>query len=235
MAASSTLDRGSVERVVRSVLRDRLAPEMPLDARGPRARRSTVQAEPNPLQVNVSARHVHVTQDHLEQLFGQGARLTQFKSLYQAGEFASQQRVNVFGPRNRMIPNVRILGPCRDYSQVELSYSDAIYLGMDIPLGVSGRHEGTPGCTIIGPTGAVNLKQGLLRAQRHVHMGPDDLGHFAVRDGDLMKLKIDGPCGLSFDNVLVREHPRVKLEVHIDTDEGNACDLKSATRLELYK
>lgn len=188
---------------------------------------------PNPLMVNVSARHVHVTQEHLEQLFGPGSQLTKLKDLYQEGEFASEQQVNVFGPRNRMIPNVRILGPVRNYSQVELSYSDAIYLGMDIPLGVSGKHEGTPGCTIVGPRGAVNLDRGLLRAQRHVHMNDDDLAYFGVKDGDLMKLRIDGPCGLTFDKVLVRYHPKVKLEVHIDTDEGNACDLRSATHMEL--
>lgn len=196
---------------------------------------TTTQAGPNPLVVNVSARHVHVTQEHLEQLFGPGAKLTKLKDLYQQGEFASEQQVNVFGPRNRMIPNVRILGPCRSYSQVELSYTDAIYLGMDIPLGVSGKHAGTPGCTIVGPHGAVNLKQGLIRAQRHVHMNPDDLAHFGVKDGDLMKLRIGGPSGVTFDKVLVREHPKVKLEVHIDTDEGNACHLPSATHMELFK
>lgn len=217
---TQNLDRASVEAAVRRVLAERLGRPVPAPA-------------PNPLVVNVSARHVHVTQEHLEQLFGPGAQLTKLKDLYQAGEFASEQQVNVFGPRNRMIPNVRILGPCRNYSQVELSYTDAIYLGMKIPLGVSARHEGTPGCTIVGPHGAVNLPRGLIRAQRHVHMCPADLAHFGVKDGDLMKLRIDGPCGLVFDNVLVREHPKVRLEVHIDTDEGNACDLPSATYMEL--
>jgi len=226
------IQRSQVERLVREALVARLAQPATMGQDAPTAHASQ---GPNPLVVNVSARHVHVTQEHLEQLFGPGSTLTKLKDLYQDGEFASEQRVNVFGPRNRMIPNVRILGPCRSYSQVELSYTDAIYLGMDIPLGVSGKHDGTPGCTIVGPHGAVNLTQGLLRAQRHVHMSPADCQHFGVKDGDLMKLKIDGPCGLVFDNVLVRENPKVKLEVHIDTDEGNACDLSSATHMELIK
>jgi len=230
MIAPANLSREAVEQVVRQVLRDRMQGAVP--QYHTQAGRN---GGPNPLVVNVSARHVHVTQHHLEQLFGPGAKLTKLKDLYQPGEFAAQQQVNVFGPRNRMIPNVRILGPCRDYSQVELSYTDAIFLGMDIPLGVSGKHDGTPGCTIVGPNGAVNLDRGLIRAQRHVHMGPADLAHFGVKDGDLMKLKIDGPCGLTFEHVLVREHPKVKLEVHIDTDEGNACHLTTATRMELIK
>lgn len=231
IATPTSPSRQQIEQAVRQVLRKQLA-----EAGSQRAAVGESANEgPNPLVVNVSARHVHVTQEHLELLFGPGSQLTKLRGLYQSGEFASEQQVNVFGPRNRMIPTVRILGPCRDYSQVELAYTDAIYLGMDIPLGVSGRHEGTPGCTIVGPAGAVTLSQGLIRAQRHVHMSPDDLTHFGVRDGDLMRLRIVGPCGMVFDNVLVREHPRVKLEVHIDTDEGNSCHLTSATHMELIK
>ena len=221
--------RDQIETLVRDALSQRLGGPAPTNGHTPRPN------QPNPLVVNVSARHVHVTQAHLEQLFGPGSQLTKLKDLYQDGEFASEQQVNIVGPRNRMIPGVRILGPTRSYSQVELSYSDAIFLGMDIPLGVSGKHDGTPGCTIIGPNGAVNLDRGLIRAQRHVHMSPADAAFFHVAEGDLMKLRIDGPCGLTFNNVLVRTHPKVKLEVHIDTDEGNACDLKSATHMELLQ
>ena len=134
-----------------------------------------------------------------------------------------------------MIPNVRILGPTRNYTQVELSYTDGVYLGIDLPLRISGNLEGTPGGVLVGPHGAVNLSKGIIRAQRHVHMNPAELQAFGVKDGDVMKLKIDGPCGLVFDNLVVREHPKVKLEVHIDTDEGNACDLKTATHMELIK
>jgi putative phosphotransacetylase len=231
--ASSTLDRGEVEQLVREVLRQRLGSH----ANPPPARQRTAVAadggQPNPLVVNVSARHLHVTQENLELLFGAGAHLTKMKDLYQDGEFASEQLVTLVGPRQRIIPNVRILGPTRSYTQVELSYTDGIYLGIDLPLRISGNHEGTPGCVVLGPKGAVQLNQGVIRAQRHVHMSEQDMAFFAVKDGDAMKLRIDGPCGLTLAGLVVRFHPQVILEVHIDTDEGNACDLESATGMEL--
>lgn len=224
------LDRSQVEKVVRQILRDQLVGQSGQQFKAPAS-----NAGPNPLLVNVSARHVHVTQADLEVLFGPGAKLTKLKDLYQEGEFASEQLVNIIGPRHRMIPSVRILGPLRNYTQVELSYTDGVFMGIDLPLRISGSHDNTPGCILVGPAGALNLKQGVIRAERHVHMSPADLKHFGVKDGDQMKLKIDGPCGLVFDRVRVREHPKVRLEVHIDTDEGNACHLPSATRMELIK
>ncbi len=228
-----TLARQDVERMVREVLRDRWssgsAPVVHTHrAPGP-------ASGPNPLVVNVSARHIHVTQQALDALFGPGSQLTKLKDLYQQGEFASEQTVNLIGPRHRMIPNVRILGPLRSYTQVELSYTDGVFMGIDLPLRISGNHDNTPGCVLVGPHGAYNLAKGVIRAERHVHMSPADLQHFGVKDGDYMKLRIDGPCGVTFDRVKVREHPKVKLEVHIDTDEGNACDLSSATRMELLR
>jgi len=235
--ATGTVDRTSVESMVRRALRDAMSGGGAVGAAP--VRRSIVSrshnAGLNPLVVNVSARHVHVTPEALETLFGPGAKLTKLKDLYQDGEFASEQTVNLIGPRNRMIPNVRILGPTRNYTQVELSYTDGVYLGIDLPLRISGNHENTPGCVLVGPHGAVTLAKGVIRAERHVHMSPADLKHFGVRDGDQMKLKIDGPCGLVFDKVRVREHPKVRLEVHIDTDEGNACHLPTAERMELIK
>ncbi len=189
----------------------------------------------NPLMVNVSARHMHVTQEDLELLFGAGAKLTQLKDLYQEGEFASEQLVNIIGPKNRMIPGVRILGGIRKFTQIELSYTDGIFIGIDLPLRISGDIKGSAGCVVVGPKGALNLREGVIRAARHVHMSEADMAHFKVKDGDAMKLKIEGPCGLTFDNVRVRYHPKVKLEIHIDTDEGNACHLQSATRIELIK
>jgi putative phosphotransacetylase len=230
--APSSFRREDVERVVRSVLRDRWTSHV---GRETFTAPAPAGAAPNPLVVNVSARHVHVTQQDLEILFGPGSKLTKMKDLYQDGEFASDQQVNVIGPRNRMIPGIRILGPCRDYTQVELSYTDGIFLGIKLPLRISGNHEGTPGCVLVGPHGAVNMARGVIRAERHVHMHPDDAAHYAVKDGDYMRLRIDGPCGLEFNRVKVRVNPKVKLEIHIDTDEGNACDLSTATRMELLK
>ncbi len=235
--ATRSLNRNEVETLVREVLLERLRgrttpppaverhASMPLQAGGP----------PHPLVVNVSARHMHVTQADLEVLFGPGSKLTKLKDLYQQGEFASEQTVTVVGPRQRIIPNVRILGPVRNYSQVELSYTDGVYLGIELPLRISGNHDGSPGCTILGPKGAVNLSRGVVRAERHIHMSTEDMAYYGVQDGGRLKLKIDGPCGVTFDNLVVRYHPKVILEVHIDTDEGNACDLDTATRMELIK
>jgi len=235
--ASQRLERSEVERLVREVLTQRLRGNI---TPPPARERHAAQAggtggPPNPLVVNVSARHMHVTPADLEVLFGPGSKLTKLKDLYQDGEFASEQLVTLIGPRQRIIPNVRILGPVRNYTQVELSYTDGIYLGIDLPLRISGNHENTPGCVIMGPKGAITINKGVIRAERHVHMSEADMAYYRVKDGDQMKLRIDGPCGVVFDRVRVRYHPKVVLEVHIDTDEGNACDLDSATHLELFK
>jgi propanediol utilization protein len=228
-SGTAQLDRSSVEQMVREVLAAQMG------AVGQQYAPASHNGGPNPLMVNVSARHVHVTEQDLETLFGPGAKLTVHRELYQDGEFASEQQVNIIGPRNRMIPGVRILGPCRSKTQVELSYTDGIFLGMQLPLRISGDHTETPGCIVAGPYGALNLDSGVIRAKRHVHMHPDDSAHFGVQKGDHMQLRVDGPCGASFHNLEVREDPKVKLEVHIDTDEGNACDLASATHMELSK
>src|SRR3954447_23309690 len=235
--ASNRLSRGEVERLVREVLTQRLRGQITPPPANERRASYTPQAggPPNPLVVNVSARHMHVTPADLEALFGPGAKLTKLKDLYQQGEFASEQLFTIVGPRQRIIPNVRILGPTRDNSQIELSYTDGVYLGIDLPLRISGNHEGTPGCVVMGPKGAITLKKGVIRAERHAHLSKDDMAYYGVRDGDYMKLKIEGPCGVVFDRVKVRFHPKVVCEVHIDTDEGNACDLDSATHMELFK
>lgn len=234
MQIGKGLNTGEVEGLVRQILAERLgrAPGTALPSI------SSVPSKgnpPHPLKVNVSARHAHVSQADLEVLFGAGAKLTKLKDLYQDGEFASEQTVNIIGPRNRMIPDVRILGPCRAFTQVELSYTDGIYMGLKLPLRISGDHKDTIGCTLVGPAGALTLKAGVIRAERHVHMHPDDAAYYGVKDGDYMKLKIDGPCGIILDRVRVRMSPKVKLEVHIDTDEGNACNLPTATNVELIK
>src|SRR3954467_13836837 len=232
-----SLDRKEVEALVREVLNQKLrgGPAAP-----PAWERSAVEparagGPPHPLVVNVSARHMHVSQPDLETLFGAGSKLSKLKDLYQEGEFASEQLVTLVGPRQRIIPNVRILGPVRNYTQIELSYTDGIYLGVHLPLRISGNHEGTPGITILGPKGAINVPRGVIRAERHAHMSTQDMAFYGVKDGDYLNLKIDGPCGVTFNRVKVRYHPKVILEVHIDTDEGNACDLESATKMELFK
>src|SRR5882762_1146001 len=157
--ASRPLERREVEQLVREVLRERLRSRNAPPPAVERSATTRTSGPPHPLVVNVSARHMHVTQQDLETLFGPGSKLTKLKDLYQEGEFASEQTVTLIGPRQRIIPSVRILGPTRNYSQVELSYTDGVYLGIDLPLRISGNHEGTPGATVMGPKGAVTLKR----------------------------------------------------------------------------
>jgi len=227
MTATHTLpDRAQIEKIVLEVLESRQEELFQFD--------DALSLGYDPLVVNVSARHVHLNQETLEILFGSDSTLTKYKTLYN-GEFASDQQVNIVGSRNRMITGVRILGPIRSYNQVELSYSDGIFLGLHLPLKISGEHSDTQGCTIVGPKGSIQLRSGVIRAQRHVHMSKEDMKRYDVQDGDMVKLVVGGECGVTFDNVVVRYGEGMKLEVHIDTDEGNACNLQHAERLELIK
>ena len=194
-----------------------------------------VNGKPN-LRVSISARHCHLTDEHVEILFGKGTKLIPEKSLYQDGFYAAEQTVMIVGPRRRMLPNVRVLGPTRPASQVELAFTDSISLGIDAPVRHSGKIDGTPGCVLVGPAGTVQLERGVIRAARHVHMNFSDVAHYGVADGDLMQLVVRSPlCSITFDDLLVRADKGAKLEVHIDTDEGNACNLDAATEILLKK
>jgi len=190
---------------------------------------------PNPLLVNVSARHCHLTPQAVEALFGEGAGLTPMKWLYQKDQFAAKETVTLIGPRSRVISNLRILGPCRDLNQVELALTDAIALGFDIPVRSSGNIAGTPGCMLMGPAGFFEMKEGVIRAAPHVHLHSDDAAFYGVKAGEHLRLRVGGPCATTFDRVLARVHADFKLEVHIDTDEGNACALEPGTPVELVR
>lgn len=186
------------------------------------------------LLVSSSARHMHISPENLEVLFGPGAELTVHKWLHQEGQFASEQTVTLIGPRKRIIPNLRILGPCRNLTQVELALTDAVQLGIDIPVKMSGDIEGTPGAYIMGPKGMLEMQNGVIRAARHVHMSPEDARFYGVKHLDKITLKVTAPgCTTEFDDLIVRVDPSFKLEVHIDTDEANACDLDRASKVEL--
>ncbi len=157
------------------------------------------------------------------------------KWLYQREQFAAEETVTLIGPRSRVISNLRILGPCRDLNQVELSLTDAIALGFQIPVRNSGNIAETPGCMLMGPAGFLELEHGVIRAAPHVHMSPADAAFYAVKAGDFLRLSVGGTCATTFDRVLVRIHDDFRLEVHIDTDEGNACALAPHTPVELLK
>jgi len=224
VATPPTPPRAAVEHLVRRAVYERLGRSLPTTASGP-----------NPLLVNVSARHCHLTAAAVEALFGSGRTLTPFKWLYQEGQFAAAETVTLIGPRSRVISNLRILGPCRTLNQVELAYTDAIALGFEIPLRASGNIEGTTGCMLMGPAGFFEMPQGVIRALRHVHMHPEDAKFYGVKHMDNMELHVGGPCAVTFEKLLVRVDPSFKLEVHIDTDEGNACNLQPETPCELVR
>ncbi len=226
MSTNATLSREAVERIVREVVAKQFT-----FAGTPS---STESLTPN-LVVSVSARHVHLTDHHVETLFGPGHVLTPGKNLYQDGFYAAEETVMVVGPRRRMLPNVRVLGPSRPHSQVELAFTDGISLGIDLPVRASGKIQGTPGCVLVGPAGVVELNEGVIRAERHVHMSLKDAEHYGVRNGDRMNLRIESSCSMLLEDLLVRADETSKLEVHIDTDEGNAADLDHATQVALEK
>lgn len=224
---SKALERSTIEQIVRQIVLRQ--------AGGAGQSQSNGNGKPAPnLVVSISARHVHLTDEHVEKLFGPGRKLTPSKNLYQDGFYAAEETVMVVGPRRRMLPNVRVLGPTRPFSQVELAFTDSISLGIDAPVRHSGKIDGTPGCVLVGPAGVVELDQGVIRAARHVHMNFGDGEFYGVKNGDNMKLKISSPYSTTvFEDLLVRADATSKLEVHLDTDEGNACYLDGATKVEL--
>lgn len=225
MSVATAPDRALVERMVRSIL----------ERRGVGGSNGAPTRPTPKVVVNISARHCHLTQADVNVLFGEGYQLTAMRRLYQDTDFAANETVAVVGPRQRMIPGVRILGPCRKFSQVELAFTDAISLGIETPVKLSGDIEGTPGCLLIGPKGSLALPQGVIRAERHVHMGPSDAAHYGVQHLDRMNMKVESPCPTLLLGLLVRVHPDWKLEVHIDTDEANCCDLTHAAKVELTR
>jgi putative phosphotransacetylase len=230
MSTAAQLDRSIVESIVRQIVLAQTGAAKPSSAPPP-----TESTKPN-LVVSISARHCHLTDEHVEILFGPGAKLIPEKPLYQDGFYAAEQTVMVVGPRRRMLPTVRVLGPTRSASQVELAYTDAISLGIDVPVRHSGNIKGTPGCVLVGPKGVVELQEGVIRAARHVHMNTKDTEFYGVKNGDFMKLRVESPQNtVVFEDLLVRADGTSKLEVHIDTDEGNACYLDGATKVELLK
>jgi putative phosphotransacetylase len=224
VAIANNPHRAVVEHRVRQAVYQRLGRALP-----------RVAMAPNPLVVNVSARHCHLTAETVEILFGKGRTLTPVKWLYQEGQFAAKETVTLIGPRSRVISNLRILGPCRNFNQVELAYTDAIALGFEIPLRISGDIKGTSGGMLMGPEGFFEMPEGVIRAMRHVHMHPSDGEFYGVKAGEQMRLRTGGACGLILEKMLVRIDPGFKLEVHIDTDEGNACNLQPETPCELMK
>ncbi len=186
------------------------------------------------IPVGVSNRHIHLSAEHVEALFGSGYTLTKEKDLKQIHEFAAKETVTVVGSKGVM-RGVRVLGPVRNCSQLEISRTDGYVLGVVPPLRDSGKIQGSPGIIIAGPKGAVTLAEGVICAARHIHMETTDALRFNVVDGDRVTVTIGGQRGGSFDDVLVRVNPNFRLEFHIDTDEANATFLKNGDTVTLCK
>lgn len=176
--------------------------------------------------VGVSARHVHLTQADVETLFGSGYQLTKKKELM-GGQFASNEQVTIVGTKLRAIENVRILGPVRKSSQVEISQTDAMKLGVRAPLRDSGDIKGSAPIAVVGPKGAIYLKEGCIVARRHIHMSTADAKAAGLKDKDVVSVSAVNARGTTFDEVLIRVDDSFTLEMHIDTDEANASNIKT--------
>jgi acetate kinase len=177
-----------------------------------------------PIRVSVSVRHAHLSQPDVEALFGAGHKLTPKSPLYIDSEFAAHETLNLIGPRGR-VNNVRIIGPERARTQVEISRTEEFQLGIDAPIRESGDLDGSPGIILEGSAGRVEIPEGVICAMRHIHMTPEDAENYGVKDRDIVMVRLDGERELIFGDVMVRVHPDYKLEMHLDTDEANAADL----------
>ncbi len=182
--------------------------------------------------IGVSARHIHLTQQDVETLFGKGYTLTKKKDLM-GGQFASNELVTIVGLKLRAIENVRILGPVRKASQVEISSTDAIKLGIKAPIRESGNIAGSAPIAVVGPCGAIYLNEGCIVAKRHIHMSPADAERAGVKNGDIVSVKVDNERATTFNNVLIRVDPSFTLEMHIDTDEANAAKISTGMTAEI--
>jgi acetate kinase len=185
-----------------------------------------LQASQIPIPIGVSAHHVHLSQTDVERLFGVGHKLTPRSPLSQPGQFACEEQVRLIGPRGS-IDRVRVLGPARSQSQVEIARTEGYRLGINAPVRMSGDLDGTPGICLEGPKGQIELQQGVIYAHRHIHMTPTDARRMGLEDGDIVRVRVEGDRELIFGDVAVRVSPKYKLEFHLDTDEANAAELNS--------
>lgn len=183
--------------------------------------------------VGLSNRHAHLSQEHIEILFGEGYELTNFKDLAQPGQFAAAEKIDVVGPKGKL--TMRVLGPARNASQVEISLTDGFVLGVNPPVRDSGDLAGSPGGKLVGPKGEVEIENGIIAAARHIHMHTSDAEGFGIVDKDIVSVKVEGKRGVVFNNVTARVNPNYALELHLDIDEGNACSLKNGVELEIIK
>lgn len=174
------------------------------------------------ISIEISARHIHLSPKDLEVLFGKGYQLKKSKDLYQPGDFRAEEKLDI-EVRDRKISNITIVGPVRQKTQIELSHTDIIYLGLEPIVRKSGDIKDTPGAILIGPEGKVELKEGVINTWRHIHCNSKEAKELGLKDGMLVSVKTKGKCSLTFHNVIVRVNENYRLVMHLDTDEGNAA------------
>ena len=217
---SATLDEKTIERIAKLTLQA-------MEAQKESASGFLVP-------VGVSARHVHLTQADVETLFGEGYTLHKKKELM-GGQFAAEECVTLVGLKLRAIENVRVLGPCRKQSQVEISATDALRLGVNAPIRESGKLAGSAPIAVVGPKGALYLTEGCIIAMRHIHLSPRDAEAAGVKDGDIVSVRADNERGTVFNHVLIRVNDSFTLEMHIDTDEANAAKIRTGTTVRIVR
>ncbi|HRR30239.1 MAG TPA: phosphate propanoyltransferase [Candidatus Sumerlaeia bacterium] len=219
------LIRRIVEKIVAEMIEGRVSSASP-PAVDPEVAKGVVP-------LGVSVRHAHLSKEHIERLFGSGHQLTPHRDLLQKGEYAASETVSLVGPKMRALENVRVLGPARGNSQVEISLTDAVYLGIRPPVRPSGNHEGTPGILIVGPAGFVNLESGVIRANRHIHLSAADAEVLGLRDNALVLVRVRGDRPLIYYDVQVRVHETFVAQMHLDTDDANAAGLRDGDKVQI--
>jgi putative phosphotransacetylase len=187
------------------------------------------------IPLGISNRHIHLTLNTFHKLFGDNTEFESMRSLYQPGEFASKHLVTIVGPKLRSIPNVRILGPLRKYDQVEVSLTDAIFLGIDPPVANSGSLDEAAPLTLVGPEGSVYLEKCAIIANRHIHMSNKEAAVFGLSNGDYCKVRIGGEKSTILENVLIRTNDNWKLQIHLDTDDANAANVRGESSVEFIE
>ena len=196
----------------------------------------TTNTQGNEIPVGISNRHIHLNKEYLETLFGKGYELTPIKELSQPGQYACKETLTLVGPSMRSIENVRVLGPLRKQSQVEISMTDSFVLKVKPPVRESGKTEGSAPVIIVGPKGIVSLKEGCIIANRHIHMSPADAAHFGVKDGDYIDVDaFEGTRKTRWFDVQIRVNDAFRLEMHVDTDDANAVGFKNGSKVTVAK
>ena len=196
---------------------------------------NTAKVNKGGIPIGISNRHIHLSQADLETLFGAGYELTPMKELSQPGQYACKELLTIIGPSMRPIENVRVLGPVRKASQVEISATDSYVLKVKPPVRESGKIEGSAPIRIVGPKGIVELSEGCIIANRHIHMSPADAAQFGVKDFDRVTVDVNGTRRTTWYDVQVRVHPEFRLEMHIDTDDANAVGIGNGCKVKVVK